>query len=428
MQETEFYEKNKFPSSFSFAVSYIHAQDTLNMIHYNLLHYNNFTSYCTTYNNPLDEKNESLRVILNFNRPDIFTVNELQCSATSADILLEEVLNNQDIASYARAAMSCNGYLSNMIYYNTQKLGLAGQDAVQTNVRVIDIYKLYHKPSGTDLIIDTVFLHVIVAHLKSGNSGPDAAERADEVQKLLDHMEVNYQSGNFLFAGDYNVYSSSEEAFKKLIDPGSAFRFYDPADMIGNWHNNAFFAPVHTQSTHTSGGCPSGGGMDDRFDFILATADILQGTKDVKYLAGSYHAIGQDGEHFNKSLLDPPTIPGIPLEVVEALYTASDHLPVNLQLIVEEETGWEEQAVTRYNYILINPVREQAELLISVDISQQAEFAVFDLTGRKLLNKKLSLEKGSNRSRISLGTLPQGAYIFHCRLEDGSGFSGKMIR
>lgn len=413
---------------FLLATSLIHAQDTLNIIHYNLLHYNNYTSYCTSYNNPLDEKNESLRIILDYNRPDIFTVNELQCSALSADILLDEVMNTAGIEYYERADMSCNGYLSNMIYYNSQKLGLAAQDAVQTNVRVIDIYKLYHKPQDTDLIIDTVFLHVIVAHLKAGNSDPDAAERADEVQKLLDHLQANYLNANFLFAGDYNVYSSSEEAFKILIDPGSDFRFYDPVDMIGNWHNNAFFAPVHTQSTHTSGGCPSGGGMDDRFDFILATADILEGNKAVKYLAGSYHAIGQDGEHFNKSLMDPPTNPDLPVDVVQALYTASDHLPVNLQLLVEDETGWQDHTGVKHRYKLINPAREQAELLISVDVSQQADIVIFDMTGRKLLVKKLSLEKGSNRIRIPLGTLPKGAYIFHCRLDDGSGFSDKMIR
>ncbi len=410
------------------AFSFTHAQDTLNMIHYNLLHYNNYTSYCTSYNNPLDEKNESLRIILDYNRPDIFTVNELQCSALSADILLDEVMNSAGIEYYERADMSCNGYLSNMIYYNSQKLGLAAQDAVQTNVRVIDIYKLYHKPQGVDLIIDTVFLHVIVAHLKAGNSNPDAAERADEVQKLLDHLQVNYMNGNFLFAGDYNVYSSSEEAFKKLIDPASPFRFYDPVDMIGNWHNNAFFASVHTQSTHTSGGCPSGGGMDDRFDFILATADILEGNKAVKYLAGSYQAIGQDGEHFNKSLLDSPVNPDLPSNVIQALYTASDHLPVNMQLIFEDETGWQDHTGKMARWKLINPAREYAELLFSVNATRLASIAIFDMTGRELLVKKLSLEKGSNRTRVPLGALPQGVYIFHCQLDNGLIFSAKMIR
>ena len=41
---------------------------------------------------------------------------------------------------------------------------------------------------------------------------------------------------NFIVTGDFNVYTSNETAFQKLINPNDIqYTFYDPINQIGAW-------------------------------------------------------------------------------------------------------------------------------------------------------------------------------------------------
>ena len=42
--------------------------------------------------------------------------------------------------------------------------------------------------------------------------------------------------------------------------------------------------------------------MDDRFDFIFVSEDILSGNDGVMYVENTYVAEGQDGNHYNQSI------------------------------------------------------------------------------------------------------------------------------
>ena len=53
------------------------SQETLRLMHYNILMYGNYTSWCTSTNNPYQEKTEYLKTIVDYVNPDILTVNEL---------------------------------------------------------------------------------------------------------------------------------------------------------------------------------------------------------------------------------------------------------------------------------------------------------------------------------------------------------------
>ena len=60
---------------------------------------------------------------------------------------------------------------------------------------------------------------------------------------------------------------------------------------MGNWHNNNSYAPIHTQSTRSSTGGYAGGAygeMDDRFDIIFTSNDIISDSQGVKYVTNSY--------------------------------------------------------------------------------------------------------------------------------------------
>src|SRR5690554_8106850 len=49
--------------------------------------------------------------------------------------------------------------------------------------------------------------------------------------------------------------------------------------------------------------CGSQGGMDDRFDQILVSQNVMNNSDNVEYQTGSYRAVGNDGNHFNSSLI-----------------------------------------------------------------------------------------------------------------------------
>jgi len=68
------------------------------------------------------------------------------------------------------------------------------------------------------------------------------------------------------------------------------------------------------------------------------------------YLANSYDAIGNDGNHFNSSLIASPVNSQYPDSVVKALYYMSDHLPVTLKTVVTYPTS---------NGLAINPAITQ---------------------------------------------------------------------
>ena len=121
----------------------------------------------------------------------------------------------------------------------------------------------------------------------------------------------------------------------------------------GNWNNSSSFANVHTQSTRTSASydCGSSGGSDDRFDQILVSSNVLTGNDNVRYVNGSYDALGNDGNHFNTNLLAAPVNTQYPDSVVKALYYMSDHLPVVLRAVITFPTS---------NGLALNPSQSPA--------------------------------------------------------------------
>jgi hypothetical protein len=140
-----------------------------------------------------------------------------------------------------------------------------------------------------------------------------------------------------IFGGDLNFYNaSSEPAYFALLNEG----IYQLNDVLpaGNWHDNVSYAGIHTQSPRTiQFGGGADGGLDDRFDFMLFTDDILSGSNNISYKNNSCIALGNDGQHFNNSLLDTPTNNTIPDSVIQAIYYMSDHLPIIGRFSIEPD-------------------------------------------------------------------------------------------
>jgi endonuclease/exonuclease/phosphatase family metal-dependent hydrolase len=389
------------------------SQEEITVMHYNLLMYGNYTSWCTSTNNPYLEKTEYLKTIVEYVNPDILTVNEISDNTFYHNYLLDNALNVNG-ANYFQMGNPSNvgnSYIMNQIYYNSEKFQFHSYSVVPTNVRDIDIFTLYFLTPDLKFTNDTVFLNCIVAHLKAGSYPENEAERANETNLLMNHLEEINATGNYLFLGDFNLYSNAEPAFQNLINfPNEDIRFYDPLNKMGSWHNNSYYEDIHTQSTHTGSGCPSGGGMDDRFDFILASDEILEGADHVEYIEDSYLAIGQDGQHFNQSLISSPTNTSVPADVLEALYGMSDHLPIRLKLLIDNNVGIAESGIRDFNISTNNPVSNNLSLRIAVRESSRFQIEICNLWGQRLYSETVSVSS-SQTILIPMKAFMPGMYM-----------------
>jgi endonuclease/exonuclease/phosphatase family metal-dependent hydrolase len=404
----------------------VFAGDTIRVMHYNLLYYDMNTSWCTSVNNNVTEKDSYLKTITSYYKPDIFTVNEMNGSVSSVDRIIENVLNDDGSTNYKRANYA-GSYLVNMLYYNTNRLALKSQTYILTSPRITDVYRLYYK--SDDLAKgDTIFVTCIVTHLKAGSGSSEAATRAQAALQIMSHIDKYNVDDNILFMGDFNVYTSAEEAFRSFITPTpSGVQIFDPIDAVGSWNNNSYYAPYHTQSTHTSGDCHSGGGMDDRFDFILSSKSILEGSSRTNYVKDSYWAYGQDGNRFNQSLTSPSNTT-LPSHVLNALYNMSDHLPVTLKLYVDANPlmGSDVNISNSGNIRVKNPIDNSILLWSESDKAEYVEIMVTNLLGSVMIRENLTLYP-NEKSSFGAAQLPSGIYIITVRGKSIS-FISKIIK
>lgn len=381
------------------------AQDTLKIMHYNLLNYNNYTSYCTTSNNDVSNKDAYITSIIDYVLPDIFSVNEIEESSATLDRLLNNVMNTNGRTYYARANRTNYGSSSiiNALYYDTRKLVLHSQDVVVTSVRDINLYKLYYSSASLASGADTAWLTCIVMHLKAGSYTSDEDERAAEISLLMNYLNSLNNAANYLVLGDLNVYSDDEACFQNLINhPNANIRFYDPIDKMGDWNNNSYYEDYHTQSTHSaSNNCAASGGMDDRFDFILSSLDIIIGSKKVQYIPNSYYALAQDGNHFNSSLVDAPTNTLVPSNVLNALYNNSDHLPVIMKLSIDEAVSVDEFYKPPFSFFCSVSDNQSIKGSLMAHISGNFTFRVFSSDARLISISKTYCEAGINDLEIN---------------------------
>jgi endonuclease/exonuclease/phosphatase family metal-dependent hydrolase len=314
-----------------------------------------------------------------------------------------------------------------MLYYNSRKLVLHSHTIAQSYIRDVDVYKLYYKSS--DLAQgDTAFVICVVAHLKAGSD--DQYKRNLMAQNTMSYLEDLNDDDNYLMMGDFNLYTSGEPAYQQFINYNNTnLRFNDPLNQAGDWHNNYDYRYVHTQSTHaSSNGCASSGGMDDRFDFILISNSIKNGTKSVRYLSDSYWAVGQDGQHFNTSVNASPTNTSVPPDVLYALANNSDHLPVTLRLVVDKTLDISEQTGLLDNIVLVNPTNGDLDLRLWAKEPTTMKLGVYNILGEVIMQESIVLNKGENHITRSMPWLKPGMYIVRLSDKDSRAVVKKLLK
>lgn len=429
--------KNAIIIAFLFCVGLsAKAQDTITVMQYNLLYYGNYNSgyaSCFETNNNTQLKDECIRTILGYVKPDILTVNEFGATDALHNSFLSHNLNINGV-DYWRSDNRINYAGSNIInhiFYDSRKMGLKRHVALRTNPRDTDVYELYMNTPGL-AAGDTIKLICIVAHLKAGQSY-ESSRRAC-IQVAMDYVNQHYPTDNVLIMGDFNMYSANESGYRLLTQTYSPedIRFVDPLGTVGGvgaWSGNGQFAPFHTQSTlgWSDNDCRSGGGLDDRFDFILMADEIAFGYNHIRYVRNSYKAVGNDGQHFNQSV-DQNVNLSVPSAVLDALVNSSDHLPVTMKLSVDSKLDVAEYQGNIWKANLApNPASDYTELGFYNPSEGQVQFEVFNLQGQLLWREMAHFASGQQSHRMEVSTLTEGFYLLRITGENGCSQTVKLL-
>jgi hypothetical protein len=316
----------------------------------------------------------------------------------------------------------------NMIYYDPLLVKLKSQDVVVDDLRDINMYKFYLNTMDLPSSADTVFFTPILAHFKAGNSPEDIEKRGASAVKLIDYLNMSYPFGNYILSGDLNLYTSGEQAWQTLTGQMTAsHNFFDPVNQNGNWSGNAAFSNLHTQSTHSdNNGCHASGGMNDRFDFVLVSGDMLAGSFGIKALAETYKSFGQDGLHLDVAINASPLNTSVPPNVLEAVYGASDHLPVILDFHTNKHLSiGENDAFLAINF-QENPAKDMLKCRLD-GMRGNYTFEIVSIYGQMMYSFTKSLNQGVNTVEIPLSAMKAGMYLLRISNAKGSSLSRKFI-
>lgn len=392
---------------------YANAQDTLKIMAYNLLEFPSARP---------PNRVSILKNILDTHKPDIFMVSELESEA--GGLLIRDVALNATSNKYSMApfepSQSGDPDHQQLLFYRHDKFSLEAWEVLPTTVRDINRYQLILNTA--DKPTDPVIIEAFVVHLKSSQGSANQLLRLQMVQKFVDRLETIDQNSFILFAGDLNVYTSNEPAYQKLLDPTHTIVMVDPIDRPGNWHENMAFQDIHSQSTRVSSGpfgSGAGGGLDDRFDFIIMSENMLTDPK-LKYVPNTYQSFGNNGNCFDKSVNDPSCAGEFSQELRDNLYHMSDHLPIVMQMATNKEIilKTEKFALEDLFALESNLVQDILTVHLKSMDSNPISFQVYNVLGQKLLE----ISENSRTVSLDVSHLSTGIYYLKTNLPSSLTF------
>ncbi|NBX32089.1 MAG: hypothetical protein EBR07_05085 [Planctomycetes bacterium] len=172
--------------------------------------------------------------------------------------------------------------------------------------------------------------YVYGSHLKASTGTTNVDARLAGVQLLRSNSDALGAGVRAMYCGDMNFYTNTESGYVAFMAAGNGAAV-DPLGTA-NW-TGASNALKHTQSPRDilANGL-IGGGVDDRFDFMLPTTQMVDGNG-ISLIPGSYRCVGNDGNHYNLAI-NAGTNSYFPGETARSnalaanLFAAADHMPV----------------------------------------------------------------------------------------------------
>jgi len=386
------------------------SQDNYKLMFYNVLNY------------PIQEpanRIQYLQIILDDYRPDIFMICELNNEEGADNILniMKEINGDYERADFelnsSDNAIGNSNNFQNLIFFNSSKFTLEEQFIIPSIYRDFNHYRLKSKTNTEE--INSIFIEVLVGHLKASSGETNEQLRLTMVNDLLDYVHVMPSDSNIVFGVDLNVYTFNEPAFQELIDTSNNIVFADPANRLGNWHNNASFIDMFTQSTRTQSGLGgASGGFDDRFDFVLTSSNMLTNS-DVYYVDNSYQVYGNNANLncYNQSINSSNCNGNDYNQIVRnALYNMSDHLPVTLELQLNETLKTNDVS-NDIGFQIIGPNIISEQLHIKTTVNQGRFFVIYNTLGQVVKTIKTNHKGALN---IDVSKLPSGIYYLTSKI------------
>jgi endonuclease/exonuclease/phosphatase family metal-dependent hydrolase len=304
-------------------ITKIESSERIRIVSWNLLNYPDLNG---------DSREEYFRSLLKLLDPDILVVQEM-ASAAGVSQFLKEVLNPKKPKLYKAAAFFDGPDTDNALFYKKAVIKIISRQQIPTSIRDITEYKMKIKKGtakGTKFKIYSV-------HFSEGAGA--IKKRESEAFTLRTYLDGLLPDELILVCGSLNMLSSTEKAFKILTgnQVNNIGWLKDPLNKTGKWHDKSKHKRFHTESTRKSKfGGGAGGGLDDRFDMILISSGLEENEK-LKYSEGSCCIFGNDGKHLNKAI-NKPKNKIVSSDIADALYMASDHLPVIIDLVPQDES------------------------------------------------------------------------------------------
>ena len=393
------------------------AQLNIDVLSYNVLNFPNGGA----------DRIDTLKKVLSYYKPDLMLVQELKSEAGLQSIT--DALTEISPVTYVsgnwvsqQSNPSSSWKLQQNIIYNTEMFSLAEESVILTDYRDINYFKLYLNDVDLGMTMDTVYLHVYVTHLKSSQGAANELIRYEMSQIMRSEIEGLPANSYVLCGGDFNIYTSTEAAYQHLIDPTVNNFLEDPINMPGNWHDSGFpNKEILTQSTRLSSlSDGAGGGVDDRFDFVLHSEALGLGNTDLSYVDGTYDALGNNGTCYNQDLTNCTSVGNVPDSIISALYYCSDHLPVVFSLQSDVALSVSENYLSETS---IYPNPTSSKITISNSSNDNIRAVLSDLKG-----KIISSTEFLNEISLDLAELKMGVYLMSIYRDDELIEQERIIR
>ncbi len=380
----------------------IFAQSEIKVMSYNLLIYPE---------GDMVNRVDTLSKILDYYEPDLLLVQELKSEQGLQNITqeLNTLFDNYSAGTYVpQISNPANSWrLQQNLIFNEAVFELVSEEVIETTYRDINYFQLrFLEEDGTP---STELLHTYVTHLKSSQGSANEQLRLAMAEVLINHVSLLPPESNIIVAGDFNVYYGWEPAYDLLLSTNGTNTLHDPINMP-EWAS-AYFSnkEIFTQSTRLSSlSDGAGGGMDDRFDFILLSDQLMNLDSRLTYQENSYQALGNNGTCYNQDLIDCSTVNNVPFEILRSLYHMSDHLPIVLSLDANEAVSTIELPMLSKKQlieIMPNPANAQVDLMLTG--TNPVDLRILNMQGKLMLEHKLFKQK----TTMDTSRLPQGVYI-----------------
>lgn len=273
---------------------------------------------------------------------DVLALQELNYTrtATTLGFIVSELNGIYGAGTYAYDTTfdpttgDATGNGPNGLVYNTKTikvLGAAPVGAASTSGAPRAPMRYTLAPKGYD--DHSADFTIYVSHMKASSGSSNEVRRNAEATTLRADAVALGASAHIIYSGDYNLQSSSEDAYQTLISGSLHSGVGQAADTLNpanNWTTSTTYRGLFTESADS---------ISARFDYQLVSNPMLS-QPGMQLVSGTLGAFGNNGSISRFSAVtsasntalsdldDAPYNAAYRSSVFSALVSATDHLPV----------------------------------------------------------------------------------------------------